>query len=283
MGKFKGRHYNIADYEQFGVDICHAILEYSDPAKVKQTLEMLQTEADVEDENEESDNSDYSSEGESDDEALPESTLKELSGGVMSQFLELSRAGSDRRQPRRPSLDAAKRGRLKKKSLVKCAQERGNTAILRKDPISSKQPLEAPSSDDLLSSHPSSFSSIKVPRIAQTPAVSVDIHLTNKDKEDDCEEEEEEVEEEEEEEEEAASTLLRVSSAPGNLSRQTSALEEAEGDKQVSNVLVCVSVGVFAWCTNVRALVCACFCVCIPVCARASALVGDLRCISLLI
>jgi hypothetical protein len=76
---------------------------------------------------------------------------------------------------------------------------------------------------------------------------------------------------------------LRVSSAPGNLSRQTSALEEAEGDKQVSNVLVCVSVGVFAWCTNVRALVCACFCVCIPVCARASALVGDLRCISLLI
>ena len=71
MGKFKGKHYSIADYEQFGVDICHAMLDFSDPEKVKQTLEMLQTEAEVEEEAEDSDDSDYSSEGQSDDEALP--------------------------------------------------------------------------------------------------------------------------------------------------------------------------------------------------------------------
>ena len=248
MGKFKGKHYSIADYEQFGVDICHAMLDFSDPEKVKQTLEMLQTEAEVEEEAEDSDDSDYSSEGQSDDEALPESELDELSGGVMSQFLELSRAGRDSRQPHRlqGSSDAVNRRRLKKKSATKSTQEGGVPLISKKNLATSKQTMQARSSDDRNSSQTKVFSSNEVLQVARGPdgaihvEEQIDIGSTSKDREDEEEEgdEEEGDEEEEADDHEKQEAFLRVSSAPGTLSRQTSDSMEAEIFKQDSTVLV---------------------------------------------
>ena len=98
FGKFKGRHYTIADYQQFGVDICHAMLGYSDADQVQKILEALQTEEE-EMEEDGSDDSDYSTEGDSEDDPMPESPR--LQSTVMSQFLELERRGSKDWRPAR--------------------------------------------------------------------------------------------------------------------------------------------------------------------------------------
>ena len=72
VGLFKGRHYTSIDYEDIGVQICHAIRKFSDQDLVQKTL----ADVDINDTGhtglDSDDESDFSSEGGSDDEDIPE-------------------------------------------------------------------------------------------------------------------------------------------------------------------------------------------------------------------
>jgi len=216
-GTFKGLHYTIADYEKFGVDICHAMLEYSDADKVKCVLETVQREADIDEDAEDSDDSDYSSEGDSDDEAIPASP-RELQGkGVMSQILELA-GTSGSRPARRTSLPAAPRApqlRPKKKCPPKTKPEKGAVKSKADEMVSSSLGDTVTCSDEPIRAS----SAVKHPEVKRSARVNVE----RREPQDDVHAHEEDT----------ADRFSRVGSAP----EVYSSYEELAGERETSQNL----------------------------------------------
>mmetsp|Transcript_50943 Transcript_50943/g.159167 ORF Transcript_50943/g.159167 Transcript_50943/m.159167 type:complete len:946 (-) Transcript_50943:252-3089(-) len=117
FGKYDGLHYTTADYEKFGKQFCEAVLEFSNEERMQWYLREIRAQQ-IADDSDESEESDYSSEGLSDDEAFPASPREVYSEVHPVEIIEKQVSPSSRAEGARPFKYITKSSEVKRDSFV---------------------------------------------------------------------------------------------------------------------------------------------------------------------